>query len=1205
MKILSVRLLNLNSLRGEWHIDFRDPAFAQSNLFAITGPTGAGKSTLLDAICLALYHQTPRLKNLSQSSNELMSRHTAECSAEVEFSVREQSYRAFWSQRRSRGAIDGNLQAAKVELATLDGTILTDKTSEKLKLTEQLTGLDFARFTRSMLLSQGNFAAFLNASANERAELLEELTGTEIYSQISVQVFQTCRDLEQQQQITQAKLSGLQLLSAEQLAELRSSEQQLLATQQQLLDQQQQLQPQLDWWTEFEAANLQQQQATAQLQQAEQALDQAKVGLAKLEIYPKVQKLQPLYQSLVAARQQRDELAEQQQQWQQRFQPLEQEQQTSALQILQLASQRQTMLSQLQQKWQQQQQQLQQQISNRPAASALAEGLAAFRPQLQQLLSQQQQVVELQLQQDQLAKQLQTQRGSGQQKKQQEQQLQQQLQQAQLTLQQLQQSQQQLDAPALQQQLTLLQQDHNGLADFSRIARQLWQFHSKQQQLQQQCQHHQQQELTLQQQVQQLRLAYKTQSDTVKDKELIVRQQHKITELSSLRATLQPGEDCPLCGSAEHPAIAHYQTLDVSDAEQALQQAKQQQDELRQQGEQLQQQLTKLQTELQGWLHQQTEFAQQIADLTTQLGAFTLTAKIGKKAQHSFQQQDDAALQQLQQQLQQQLVQCQQSLQQYQQQQQALLEAQQQLQQQQQALSQLTHQLDLDRQQYQQQLKTQQQLTSQQQQQQQAMQQLCQQLQQQLQQLGDDTFSTTSEMQATSPEAELALVQQQVQRLTERLQFWQQQLAQWQQQEQQLAALSQQLLQLAPQYSQAQSDLQQWQQQFSPLAEGSLSPTPMPHDADPMALLQQLAQQLQQQVQLWQQQQQQLANLQGEQQSLQQRQQQQTNELAQKQTQWQQALSDSAFASELAFITAILSDEQLTQLQQQKQQLQDAQTSAAALLQQALQQQAALATRKTALQQVAAGSAAFENAGQESTGHESTGKEITDTAFPEKVVLQQQRAELQQQLQHLSEQLGQIRQQLKQQEQLASTQAGLYQQLQDQQALYQDWQKLNTLIGSANGDKYRRFAQGLTLQQLIVLANRQLDKLHSRYQLARKADSELELWVLDSWQADAVRDTKTLSGGESFLVSLALALALSDLVSHKTRIESLFLDEGFGTLDPDTLETALAALDSLQSSGKMIGIISHVEALKERIPVQIKVQKQAGSGWSQLVLPTA
>lgn len=101
-------------------------------------------------------------------------------------------------------------------------------------------------------------------------------------------------------------------------------------------------------------------------------------------------------------------------------------------------------------------------------------------------------------------------------------------------------------------------------------------------------------------------------------------------------------------------------------------------------------------------------------------------------------------------------------------------------------------------------------------------------------------------------------------------------------------------------------------------------------------------------------------------------------------------------------------------------------------------------------------------------------------------------------------------------------------------------------------------------------------------------------------QADAVRDTRTLSGGESFLVSLALALALSDLVSHKTRIDSLFLDEGFGTLDSETLDTALDALDALNASGKTIGVISHVEAMKERIPVQIKVKKINGLGYSKL-----
>jgi DNA repair protein SbcC/Rad50 len=100
------------------------------------------------------------------------------------------------------------------------------------------------------------------------------------------------------------------------------------------------------------------------------------------------------------------------------------------------------------------------------------------------------------------------------------------------------------------------------------------------------------------------------------------------------------------------------------------------------------------------------------------------------------------------------------------------------------------------------------------------------------------------------------------------------------------------------------------------------------------------------------------------------------------------------------------------------------------------------------------------------------------------------------------------------------------------------------------------------------------------------------------------RDTRTLSGGESFLVSLALALALSDLVSHKTSIDSLFLDEGFGTLDGDTLEVALDALDSLNASGKMIGVISHVEALKERIATQIRIEKGGGVGHSRLLVST-
>jgi exonuclease SbcC len=200
----------------------------------------------------------------------------------------------------------------------------------------------------------------------------------------------------------------------------------------------------------------------------------------------------------------------------------------------------------------------------------------------------------------------------------------------------------------------------------------------------------------------------------------------------------------------------------------------------------------------------------------------------------------------------------------------------------------------------------------------------------------------------------------------------------------------------------------------------------------------------------------------------------------------------------------------------------------------------------------------------------------------------------------VNEQLIEIKGKLQADMRLKAQQAKLVAKQQKQQALCEKWTMLNKLIGSADGSKFRTFAQGLTLDNLVYLANQEMAKLHQRYQLQRNSEEPLALQVIDLWQANAVRDVKTLSGGESFLVSLGLALALSNLVSHKTRIESLFLDEGFGSLDANTLEVALDALEQLNATGKLIGVISHVDALKERINTQIHVQKGSGAGVSQL-----
>lgn len=227
---------------------------------------------------------------------------------------------------------------------------------------------------------------------------------------------------------------------------------------------------------------------------------------------------------------------------------------------------------------------------------------------------------------------------------------------------------------------------------------------------------------------------------------------------------------------------------------------------------------------------------------------------------------------------------------------------------------------------------------------------------------------------------------------------------------------------------------------------------------------------------------------------------------------------------------------------------------------------------------------------------EKESQKLTDKSLE---VLEAEKREASAEKEKLLEQKGELQKELKTDEEARIKRAGIEDELKKLKHQVAVWDRLNTLVGSSSGDKYRRYGQSLVLLTLLKNANVELTKLHSRYRLA-KGGGDMEIKVIDSDLADQERPTDNLSGGETFIVSLALALGLAQMASNNVRIDSLFLDEGFGTLDDDSLEKALNALSSLNAQGKTVGLISHVDQIKERIPSKIVVKRSAQPGVSRL-----
>ena len=1155
MRIHSLHVEAIGPFPGSHDVDFDE--LSAGGLFLLEGPTGAGKSTLLDAMCLALYHATPRLGGITKEANGLMTRHTAHCRAICEFEVNGIIYRAEWEQRRARGKTEGNLQPAQArffDLSKPDGTddFLSGVTEVRQRITE-IIGLDFERFKRTVLLAQGGFAAFLNTPAKERGRLLEDITGTQIYSQISIRIYGEYRSRQDQLEKIEARMGAQVPLSTTERSDLLAEKQSLQAAQRQLQQAMQPLQQQLQYWQQQQELTQRLTVLAQEIAGSQARLQQMQPLQTRLLLADQAEPLRPLHQRTVQEQQQLQELQQQhivlsqqavqaRTHWRQHCQRALQDLQRQQHQ-LNLAHQQQC--GQLQQgmQWLDQHQQ--------------DEQLATYLPQWQQeqarLSQAARQIAQLQDQQGVLAGQMAGQQTIVQSSHAEWQKSQTQVESYRQHLSDLQArrlefleqrafSDWQQEQHGLQQQLTALNTVAQQQAEQHKLELQIKDLQKTINKEKQECD---QKKQLCQQCQQQLQTA---------DQQVIYQRQlwereRQIASLEQIRQQLQPDDPCPVCGSQQHPAIDSYAAIDPSASQRQLQELEQTQAQLQQQVKRAEQDLSRQEERLHQQQLQLVQYQAQWEPLSRSLYAqFADKSVTPEQVRLNIDQ-----IEQIIDKNHQRLKQVDMLDQRVQKGQELLTAAERDS-----HARHLAHEQQQARYEalQQEEVTLQERLSAQQLQHGQELTALMKQIRTTIP-LSIDTQDSETDT------ADLAKLSSLLQTYGQKLEKWQRAQQAVQQGQQRLQQLDHQLATLQQALDQVTAQWQQGGETVMPAISPGETPDPVAKAQPPRLQLPDLAQ-IQQHYQQWQQ-----LSARGEQ--LQAHVQQQGSQLASCQQQWQAQRQAAGFDDDAQFQAALLS---VTERQALTTELEAARQQLLRLEAQQDEQQQQLVR----LQQLT-------------------------TGLDSREALAARLGELETELhQHLNRQ-GQLQQRLDDDDQLAQRQSTLRQQHQQLRDELLNWERLNTLIGSSDGNKYRMYAQGLTLRYLTELANQHLQHLHDRYQLTAIVDEkQLNIGVMDTWQGNLTRESRTLSGGESFLVSLALALALSDLVSHHMNIQSLFLDEGFGTLDQDALDAALNSLDSLQARGKLIGIISHVEALKERVEVQVQVNKQTGSGYSTITV---
>jgi len=870
MKILRIELENLNSLRGKWTINLSDEIYESNGIFAVTGPTGAGKTTIFDAVCLALYGQTPRLGKIGRQQNEIMSRRTKECYARVLFEVNGEKYLTQWEQHYS----GRNLQSPKHIISDADtGEIISETVTGTQAKIQELTGLDFKRFKQAVMLEQGGFDAFLKANKNDRAEILELLTGTEIYSEISKLVYERAKD-------EKIKLDDIKF-------------------------QRDNRTPNDDFQSEDEISDA--------LQEAEKNLESA------------------------AAKQKENNLSLE---WLKNIQKLEKNLAENSREISQLERRFEVFTADYKR------------LETGQRAAELAgdfSNLKANRENYKKLQDNARKLKDEISNEEAIISDIEKER-----------------------------------LPKINKEISEMKKNFSpeeSPESFCGFAKERVRIFTE--------------IATRENDIKNKKAAYEknfqiaqrnlkaSEENRNKFQAIYNEKEQKVFELSNVRVEgileierrkLKPGRPCPICGSTEHPGLIIHNEK-INDVDDALNLAK-------------------------------IQFEKARKDLDKADENFSISQANDSTARANL---DNAT--------------------------------------------------------------------------------------QEFNKISDQRTEAKSEISDLLDK--LGIKIKNVGEIIPAIDAW---LAKLKNLEESLRRLNEKRNDCKIRVDTKQNSLSQ--------ANSELEIS--------------------------------------------------KNELENLEKDFSEKLREKNFEDEKNFTASIIDADEIRRLTDRKQELENEKIRLGGLKDNFERN---LAAEKE--------------------------KSITKKNLEE---LEPEVKAVEKFINDLNKKITLLEKSLEDRKKLQRELAKLTKDYERQEEIYARWSALSNLIGSAQGDKFRVFAQNITLSMMINLANEQLEKMNGRYILTASPDSnELDLSVVDKEQAGEIRPTENLSGGERFIISLALALGLSQISGNKSRIDSLFLDEGFGSLDEDALNTALEALGELRRGGRMIGIISHVAALRERIAAQIEV----------------